>query len=109
RNAQIVLGLGVIGLQVGILDWPIGQRCPGNVAENTALLEIAFVKPPIVRGEVNAASAHLPSVHDGLNRLGLFRFALAICDRLQLGIVGQPCLVGVSDLIVFVIFFGEVR
>ncbi len=66
------------------------------------------MEAPIIRGEVNASAAHLPPILDGLERLGLLGFVLAIGDGLDLGVVRQPRLVGVADLIVLVIPLGKI-
>jgi hypothetical protein len=57
---------------------------------------------------VNGAAAHLPAVFDGLQRLGLLGFGLAVRRRLDARVVGERGLEGVLDLVVGEVLLAQV-
>ena len=79
RDAQIIFGFRVVRLQVRIRDRPICQRRARHFAVKAALVEIALVKPPVIRSEVNDSAANLPPVLDRLASAGLS--PLPTCER----------------------------
>ncbi len=62
RDANFPLNLGVVRLEVGVADRPVGKVGAWNVANLAVFLEIDFVEAPEVGGEVDAAAADATAI-----------------------------------------------
>ena len=69
RDADLPLDLGVVRLEIGVRDRPVGEPRAWDRAEHAALVEVDFVEAPEVRRVVQARAADATSVHHraGLN------------------------------------------
>jgi len=65
-DSEIVLGLCVVGLKIGIADGPIGKSSAAHIAIQAPLVKVTLMKSPVIGREMDSATAHLPSVFDCL-------------------------------------------
>ena len=95
RHADLPLDLGVVRLEIGVGDRPVGEAGAGDRAEHAALDEVDLVKAPEVRRVVQARAADAASVPEGrleLLQLGFLRPASSrnVCGFLTASLVMPP-------------------
>src|SRR5262249_10824588 len=71
-TAQLPLCFCVVRLELGVGDWPVSESRSGNRAPSTVFVEVYFVEAPVVRCEMNSASADLPAIDNRGLQLGFF-------------------------------------
>src|ERR1700751_3464382 len=108
RDADFPLNLGVVRLEVGIRDRPVGEVGAGNVGELVVLLEIDFVESPEVSGEVDAAAADATAIENRLLFPGGFIRRFAKGDGMGVDLVGEQALDEDFRLVVGEIFFAKI-
>ena len=107
-NADLPLDFGVVGLEVGVRDRPIGEAGAYNRTDLAALDEIDFMEAPEIRGEVDAGATDASAVYQRALRLGFVIRRLAECGWLKLWMVGELVLTEDFNFVVREIRFGQV-
>jgi hypothetical protein len=69
-----ILVLLALRFQIGIGDGPIRKISATHLAVQAALVEGTLMEAPVVGGEMDTPTAHLPSMLDRLHGLGVVRF-----------------------------------
>jgi hypothetical protein len=88
-HANLPFDLGVVRLEVGVGDGPIGQRGTGDGTYLAALDEIDFVEAPEIRGEMYTRAADEAAVDKRALWLGFVFGSFAKRSRLELGMIGE--------------------
>src|SRR6516225_1961152 len=77
RHAELVFGAIVVGLQIGIAQWPVGERgilrdrrCAVTLDRMRAGAEVVLVKPPRHRAVMHGSAARLIAVTQRRQRVG---------------------------------------
>jgi hypothetical protein len=103
RHADLPLDLGVIRLEVGVGDRPVGEAGAGNRAKDAALVEIDLVKAPEVGRVVQAPAtdrAAIPERRLEFLKRGLLRRIVAKRLRVLDRVVGDAAEIPVLQLVV---------
>src|SRR5215471_7577843 len=88
-HADVPFDLGVVRLEVGVGNRPIGEIRAGYGTDLAALNEINLMETPEVCGEVNAGAADEAPIEHGALALGSLVGGFAVCVGLELGMIGE--------------------